>query len=120
MIVLLGQIRSLLKELKPFFPISQLALHCHDTYGQALANIWASIDVCSPCLLPPPLPCFSWSPCIGRVCRTRITDIVSMLHSLTLHRVCAWARVFRKGSALLMLPLRDSGAAPMPKEPVAT
>ena len=26
-------------------PASQLAIHCHDTYGQALANILASVEV---------------------------------------------------------------------------
>jgi hypothetical protein len=30
-------------------PIEKLALHCHDTYGQAIANIYCALEVC--CLL---------------------------------------------------------------------
>jgi hydroxymethylglutaryl-CoA lyase len=26
-------------------PIERLALHCHDTYGQALANIYCALEV---------------------------------------------------------------------------
>ena len=29
---------------KNSIPFSKLAVHCHDTYGQALANIWVSLD----------------------------------------------------------------------------
>jgi len=37
--------RDLLSELTTCIPISSLAVHCHDTYGQALANISAALDV---------------------------------------------------------------------------
>lgn len=36
--------RSLIKDLKNYIPVSQLAVHFHDTYGQALANIYACLD----------------------------------------------------------------------------
>jgi len=38
-------IRDLLKELFNYFQPTQLALHCHDTYGQALANILAGLEM---------------------------------------------------------------------------
>ncbi len=39
-----GSVRQLLDCLIPTLPASELALHCHDTYGQALANISAGLD----------------------------------------------------------------------------
>ena len=39
-----GSMRALLKELLGAFDAAQLAVHCHDTYGQALANILAAVD----------------------------------------------------------------------------
>ena len=30
---------------KENIPISKLAIHCHDTYGRAISNIEAAIDV---------------------------------------------------------------------------
>ncbi len=38
-------IRQLLTSVTARVPLSKLALHCHDTYGQALANILAAIDM---------------------------------------------------------------------------
>jgi len=35
---------TLIKALKEAIPVSALAGHFHDTYGQALSNIWAAID----------------------------------------------------------------------------
>lgn len=39
-----GSMRVLLDTLVPTLTASHLALHCHDTYGQALANISAGLD----------------------------------------------------------------------------
>ncbi|MHA7817777.1 MAG: hydroxymethylglutaryl-CoA lyase [Pseudohaliea sp.] len=39
-----GGMRALLAELLGAFNAAQLAVHCHDTYGQALANILAAVD----------------------------------------------------------------------------
>ncbi|KAJ2557178.1 hypothetical protein EV175_001502 [Coemansia sp. RSA 1933] len=38
------EIQSMIDAVARYVPISQLAIHCHDTYGQALANIHASIE----------------------------------------------------------------------------
>ena len=38
-------VRNMLKELLSVFDSKQLALHCHDTYGQALANILAGLEL---------------------------------------------------------------------------
>jgi hydroxymethylglutaryl-CoA lyase len=40
-----GAMRTLLGDLLRDFPAEQLAVHCHDTYGQALANILAAVDL---------------------------------------------------------------------------
>ena len=40
-----GDIRVMLKAVKSVVPVEKLAIHCHDTYGQALANILAALDV---------------------------------------------------------------------------
>ena len=40
-----GQIQSLLMEVAGEVPVTRLAVHCHDTYGQALANILAALEV---------------------------------------------------------------------------
>jgi len=39
-----GQIQKLLRFLIKHVPVSKMAIHCHDTYGQALANIWVAIN----------------------------------------------------------------------------
>ena len=39
-----GQIYKLLQEIIPFLPVDKLALHAHDTYGQALANICVGLE----------------------------------------------------------------------------
>lgn len=38
------QIRKILQELKQWVPLSQVAVHFHDTYGQALVNTLTAID----------------------------------------------------------------------------
>ncbi len=38
------QIRSIVHRVKQYVSIDRLALHCHDTYGQALANIYAALQ----------------------------------------------------------------------------
>jgi len=40
-----GKIESLIKEVAQVVPVEQLALHCHDTYGQALANIHTALNL---------------------------------------------------------------------------
>lgn len=40
-----GQIKYLIEALSKDIPISKLAVHMHDTYGQALANIFAAIEM---------------------------------------------------------------------------
>ncbi|EDO46429.1 predicted protein, partial [Nematostella vectensis] len=40
-----GSIRLMLEEVVSRLPTSALAIHCHDTYGQALANILVSLQV---------------------------------------------------------------------------
>ena len=38
-------VRSMLTEVMKHVPVSSLAIHCHDTYGQALANIYTALQV---------------------------------------------------------------------------
>ncbi|MFT5572605.1 MAG: hydroxymethylglutaryl-CoA lyase [Cryomorphaceae bacterium] len=38
------QIKEMLAAVTNEVPAAQLAIHCHDTYGQALANIYAALD----------------------------------------------------------------------------
>ncbi len=40
-----GSIANMLKEVSQHVPTEALALHCHDTYGQALANILRGLEV---------------------------------------------------------------------------
>jgi hydroxymethylglutaryl-CoA lyase len=40
-----GSMRTLLRTILPHIPVERLAVHCHDTYGQALANILVAIDM---------------------------------------------------------------------------
>lgn len=42
-----GSIRAMLQEVLEVVPVENLALHCHDTYGQALSNILAALEVCA-------------------------------------------------------------------------
>uniref|UniRef100_A0A7S3AL43 hydroxymethylglutaryl-CoA lyase n=1 Tax=Haptolina ericina TaxID=156174 RepID=A0A7S3AL43_9EUKA len=39
-----GDMERLLRQLTPSIPASHLAVHCHDTYGQALANILCALQ----------------------------------------------------------------------------
>ena len=40
-----GAMVALITEVSKHVPTSCLALHCHDTYGQAIANIFAALQV---------------------------------------------------------------------------
>jgi len=40
-----GQIKNLIETLAQSIPVSKLAVHMHDTYGQALANIYAALEM---------------------------------------------------------------------------
>ena len=39
-----GKTKSLIETIKNLIPVSNLAVHFHDTYGQALANIYAALE----------------------------------------------------------------------------
>ena len=40
-----GSMVSMISEVSKHVPVSCLAVHCHDTYGQAIANIFAALQV---------------------------------------------------------------------------
>jgi len=40
-----GAMVSMLAAVSRHVPVSCLAVHCHDTYGQAIANIFAALQV---------------------------------------------------------------------------
>lgn len=40
-----GAVRSMISAVSKQVPIEHLAIHCHDTYGQALANIFAALQM---------------------------------------------------------------------------
>ncbi|RUS70748.1 hypothetical protein EGW08_021493 [Elysia chlorotica] len=40
-----GAMKQLLTEVSRLVPLSKIAVHCHDTYGQALANILAALQM---------------------------------------------------------------------------
>lgn len=40
-----GAMKAMLEEVMKVIPVSKLAVHCHDTYGQAVANIYAALQV---------------------------------------------------------------------------
>jgi hydroxymethylglutaryl-CoA lyase len=40
-----GKIQTMLKAVMEKVPVENLALHCHDTYGQALVNIYAGLEL---------------------------------------------------------------------------
>ena len=40
-----GSMAAMLEEVKSHLPVSCLAVHCHDTYGQALANILMALQM---------------------------------------------------------------------------
>ena len=39
-----NQIKEVIAAVKSSVPVDKIALHCHDTYGQALANIYAGLE----------------------------------------------------------------------------
>jgi len=39
------EFQAMIAEVSKHVPIEKLAVHCHDTYGQALANIYASLQM---------------------------------------------------------------------------
>ena len=39
-----GKIKELLQAILPHLPVENLALHMHDTYGQAVANVYVGLD----------------------------------------------------------------------------
>ena len=42
-----GSMEDMLKTVSKVLPVNALAVHCHDTYGQALANILVAVQVSS-------------------------------------------------------------------------
>lgn len=40
-----GSMAKMLEQVLKVVPVEALAVHCHDTYGQALANILKALDV---------------------------------------------------------------------------
>jgi len=40
-----GTMRTMLEEVTQYIPVDKLGVHCHDTYGQALANILTALEV---------------------------------------------------------------------------
>lgn len=40
-----GSVKTMLKDVLKVVSPKQLAIHCHDTYGQALVNIYTSLEV---------------------------------------------------------------------------
>ena len=40
-----GAMKSMLVEVSHHIPMRHIAVHCHDTYGQAIANIFAALQV---------------------------------------------------------------------------
>ena len=38
------QTQALIHAIEPYFPLSSIAMHFHDTYGQAVANIFAALE----------------------------------------------------------------------------
>jgi Isopropylmalate/homocitrate/citramalate synthases len=40
-----GTMRAMLEEVTKHIPVDNLGVHCHDTYGQALANILTALEV---------------------------------------------------------------------------
>ena len=40
-----GEMKKLLEVVTMEIPVKCIAVHCHDTYGQALANIYAALQV---------------------------------------------------------------------------
>ena len=40
-----GTVREMLEEVVKVVPLERLAVHCHDTYGQALANILTALQM---------------------------------------------------------------------------
>lgn len=45
-----GSMAALLDQVLKVVPVEAVAVHCHDTYGQALANILKAIDVSITCV----------------------------------------------------------------------
>ena len=43
-IIFLGSVDKLLEEVTSEVPVEKLAIHCHDTYGQALSNILVALS----------------------------------------------------------------------------
>lgn len=39
------EMQEMIAEVSRHVPIDKLAVHCHDTYGQALANIYAALQM---------------------------------------------------------------------------
>lgn len=40
-----NQMQEMIAEVAKYVPVDRLAVHCHDTYGQALANIYAALQM---------------------------------------------------------------------------
>ena len=68
---MLGKTVKMLKQVLKYIPLENVAVHYHDTYGQALSNILASLQVCILLLYYVPLtkhPIIAWGERCGLLC----------------------------------------------------
>ena len=92
-----GQIQAMLETVADNVPIKALAVHCHDTFGQGLANILAAlqagVSVVDASMAG--LGGCPYSP--GASCNVSSEDVVYMLHGLGIHTGVDLTRLVETG-----------------------
>ncbi|MCF1427665.1 MAG: hydroxymethylglutaryl-CoA lyase [Shewanella sp.] len=105
-----GKARSMLKAVATKVPVEQLALHFHDTRGQALANILACLDI-GVCTIDTSVAGLGGCPYAkGASGNLATEDLVYMLHGMGIETGINLAKLARAGDEISRALGRRSGS----------
>lgn len=94
------QTKALIQSILPIMPMNQLALHCHDTYGQAIANIYAALELGMTCFDSSVAGLGGCPYARGATGNVATEDVLYLLHGLGLHTGIDIFQVVRTGDMI--------------------
>lgn len=94
------QTKALIQTIKPIVPLHKLALHCHDTYGQAIANIYAALELGITCFDSAVAGLGGCPYALGATGNVATEDVLYLLHGLGIKTGIDIFQVVRTGDMI--------------------
>lgn len=94
------QTKALIQDILPIVPLDKLALHCHDTYGQAIANIYAALELGMTCFDSSVAGLGGCPYARGATGNVATEDVLYLLHGLGLQTGIDIFQVVRTGDMI--------------------